>query len=116
MGRVSGSRYRAKMKAKDVFDACYGRYRSLHEWLEDATGKVRASRDIRGGRRADTPANTSRIRALGRGALRRPEWKGRLKLFEIYYLHTMEYKNAILRRLRGRTQGTARSPMICGRG
>ena len=66
MGRVSGSRYRAKMKAKDVFDACYGRYRSLHDWLEDATGKVRASRDIRGDRRADTPANTLRIRALGR--------------------------------------------------
>jgi hypothetical protein len=61
MGRVSGSRYRAKMKAKDVFDACYGRHRSLHDWLEDATGKVRASRDIRGGRRADAPANTSRI-------------------------------------------------------
>lgn len=30
------------MKATEIFDTCYGRYRSLHEWLEDTTGKVRA--------------------------------------------------------------------------
>ena len=30
------------MKATEVFDTCYGRYRSLHDWLEDTTGKVRA--------------------------------------------------------------------------
>jgi hypothetical protein len=30
------------MKTAEIFDTCYGRYRSLHEWLEDTTGKVRA--------------------------------------------------------------------------
>jgi hypothetical protein len=30
------------MKTSDIFDTCYGRYRSLHEWLEDTTGQVRA--------------------------------------------------------------------------
>jgi hypothetical protein len=41
---------------------------------------------------------------IGRDALRRPEWQGRLKLLEIYYLHTMEYKNAI--KLVGVVDGT----------
>lgn len=90
------------MKAKEIFDACYGRYRSLHDWMEDTTGKVRAIdlespssgyswRPARG-RACEYVADFERI---GRDALRRPEWKGRLKLFEIYYLHTMEYKEAI---------------------
>jgi hypothetical protein len=30
------------MTATQVFDTCYGRYRNLHDWLEAATGKVRA--------------------------------------------------------------------------
>lgn len=33
----------ARMKAEDVFDSCYARYRSLHEWLDDTRGKVRAN-------------------------------------------------------------------------
>jgi hypothetical protein len=32
---------------------------------------------------------------IGRAALRRPEWKGRLKLFEIYFLHSIDYRRAI---------------------
>ncbi len=91
-----------KIKAKEVCDACYGRYRSLHDWLEDTTGKVRAidlespspgySRRPARGRACEYIADFERI---GRDALRRPQWKGRLKLFEIYYLHAMEYENAI---------------------
>jgi hypothetical protein len=41
---------------------------------------------------------------IGRHALRRPEWKGRLKLFEIYFLGSFEYKTAI--RLVGVAPGT----------
>jgi hypothetical protein len=85
------------MKAKEVFDSCCGRYRSLHDWLDDTTGKVRAIdleapssgyswRPARG-RACEYVADFQRI---GRNALHRPEWKGRLKLFEIYYLHAME--------------------------
>jgi hypothetical protein len=32
---------------------------------------------------------------IGRHALKRPEWKGRLKLFEIYFLGGVEYRRAI---------------------
>jgi hypothetical protein len=99
------------MKAREIFDTCYRRYHSLHDWLEDTTGKLRAI-DL------ESPSSgyswrPARGRAcqyiadcegIGRDALRRPEWKGRLKLFEIYYLHTMEYKNAI--RLVGVADGT----------
>ena len=41
---------------------------------------------------------------IGKQALRRPRWKGRLKLFEIYFLHAMEYRDAI--KLVGVAEGT----------
>ena len=99
------------MKATEIFDTCYGRYRSLHDWLEDTTGKVRAIdlespssgyswRPARG-RACEYLADFERI---GRQSLRRPQWKGRLKLFEIYFLHSMEYRNAI--KLVGVAEGT----------
>ncbi|MGH9682226.1 MAG: hypothetical protein ACRD4S_01240 [Candidatus Acidiferrales bacterium] len=90
------------MKAAEIFDACYGRYRGLCEWLEETTGQIRAIdldlpssgyqwRPSRG-RASEYVADFERI---GRQALRRPEWKGRLKLFEIYFLHSIEYRRAI---------------------
>jgi hypothetical protein len=99
------------MKATEIFDTCYGRYRSLHDWLEDTRGKVRAIdlespssgyswRPARG-RACEYLADFERI---GRQSLRRPQWKGRLKLFEIYFLHSMEYRNAI--KLVGVAEGT----------
>jgi hypothetical protein len=41
---------------------------------------------------------------IGRNALRRPEWRGRLKLFEVYLLGDTEYRSAI--RLVGVAEGT----------
>jgi hypothetical protein len=90
------------MKAAEIFDVCHGRYRGLREWLADSTGQVRALdpgtpssgyqwRPERS-RASEYVADFERI---GRRALRRPEWKGRLKLFEIYFLHSMEYRRAI---------------------
>jgi hypothetical protein len=35
------------------------------------------------------------LERIGRQALRRPEWRGRLKLFEIYFLQGTEYRRAI---------------------
>jgi hypothetical protein len=98
------------MKATEVIDTCYGRYRSVHEWLEDTRGKVRAIdlespssgyswRPARG--RACELADVERI---GRQSLRRPQWKVGLKLFEIYFLHSMEYRNAF--KLVGVAEGT----------
>ena len=90
------------MKAKEMFEVCHGRYRSLKEWLDETTGQIRALN-------LGSPSNgfqwkPDRIRAseyvadferIGRTALGKEEWKGRRKLFEIYFLHSMEYKRAI---------------------
>jgi hypothetical protein len=90
------------MKAKDIFEVCHTRYRNLREWLVDSTGAVRSIA-------LDTPSNgyqwrPDRARAceyvadferIGRHALRRPEWKGRLKLFEVCFLRGTEYRRAI---------------------
>lgn len=90
------------MKAAEIFEVCHARYRGLRGWLADTTGSVRAL-DL------DTPSSgyqwrPERARAseyvadyerIGRRALRRPEWKGRLKLFEIYFVNDVEYRRAI---------------------
>lgn len=87
------------MKTAEIFDVCHGRYRSLRDCLADSRGAVRAIT-------LDTPSTgyqwrPTRARAceyiadferIGRHALRRPEWKGRLKLFEIYFLNICEYE------------------------
>ncbi|MGH9747464.1 MAG: hypothetical protein ACRD59_15320 [Candidatus Acidiferrales bacterium] len=90
------------MKASEMFDVCQQRYRSLQEWLAESTGQIRALdmespytgyqwRPARA-RASEYVADYERI---GREALCRPEWKGRLKLFEIYYIHSVEYRRAI---------------------
>jgi len=90
------------MKASEVFDVCHARYRGLRDLLHEATGQVR-SVDL------ELPSSgyqwrPDRTRAceyvadferIGRDALRRPEWRGRLKLFEAYFLGGMEYRRAI---------------------
>jgi hypothetical protein len=100
-----------QLKAREIFDACHGRYRSLSEWMEESRGRLRAVS-------LESPSlgyqwRPERSRAcefvadferLGRQALRRPEWKGRLKLFEIYFLHSMEYREAV--KLVGVAEGT----------
>jgi hypothetical protein len=90
------------MKAREMFDVCHGRYRGLKEWLEETTGQIRAL-DL-GSPSEGYQWRPDRVRAseyvtdferIGRRALRRQEWKGRLKLFEIYFLHSVEYRQAI---------------------
>src|SRR5271166_1350854 len=99
------------MKSSEVFEVCHKRYRGLRDWLEDATGEVRALN-------LDKPSagyqwRPDRARAceyiadferIGRHALRRTEWKGRLKLFNVYFVRGAEYRRAI--RLVGVAEGT----------
>jgi hypothetical protein len=73
------------MKSSQVFDVCHKRYRGLRGWLKEATGEVHAVN-------LDMPSaayqwRPDRSRAceyvadferIGRRALRRPEWRGRL--------------------------------------
>ncbi|HKV03484.1 MAG TPA: hypothetical protein VJO53_00095 [Candidatus Acidoferrales bacterium] len=92
----------AAMKPADAFDACHGRYRGLREWLADSAGSVRSLnlenpsagylwRPDRS-RACEYVADFERI---GRRALRRPEWKGRLKLFNLYIVRGADYRRAI---------------------
>jgi hypothetical protein len=99
------------MRATEVFDECHGRYRGLREWLADSTGSVRSldfEKPSAGylwrpdrARACDYVADFERI---GRHALRRAEWKGRLKLFNVYFVRGAEYRRAI--RLVGVAEGT----------
>jgi len=90
------------MKAVEIFNVCHGRYRGLREWLDDSAGSVR-SVDLEkpsGGYhwrpgRARACEYVADFERIGRYALRRAEWKGRLKLFNIYFLHSVEYRRAI---------------------
>lgn len=99
------------MKTTEIFDVCHARYRGLSEWLAGSSGAVRSvGLDMptsgyrwrpEGARGCEYIADFERI---GRHALRRPEWTGRLKLFEIYFLGSAEYRSAI--RLVGVAEGT----------
>lgn len=99
------------MKDREIFEVCHARYKGLRDWLADSAGQVRALnlempaseyqwRPPRS-RAAEYVADFERI---GRSALRRAEWKGRLRLFEIYFLAGVEYRRAIT--LVGAAEGT----------
>jgi hypothetical protein len=99
------------MKPAEVFDDCFRRYRGLREWLADSTGSVRSVDFAKGtpgylwrpdrARACDYLADFERI---GRLSLRRPEWKGRLKLFNVYFVRGAEYRSAV--RMVGVSEGT----------
>jgi hypothetical protein len=99
------------MEAVEIFDVCHGRYRNLREWIEDSASSIR-SVNLKSPSlgyqwrpdRARACEYLSDFERIGRHGLRRPEWKGRLKLFEIYFLGSFEYKTAI--RLVGVAPGT----------
>ena len=99
------------VKAAEIFDVCFARYRGLREWLADASGAARAVRleAPSGGYqwrpdRARACEFVADFERLGRRALRRPEWKGRRKLFEAYFLGGANYREAI--RAVGVAEGT----------
>jgi hypothetical protein len=99
------------MKPAEIFDVCHSRYSSLRRYLEGAGGRVKSLT-------FETPSDGYRWRPersracefvadferIGRNALRRHEWTGRLRLFEIYFLNGIEYRRSI--RLVGVAEGT----------
>jgi hypothetical protein len=99
------------MKAAHIFDVCHGCYRGLREWLKDSAGTVPAI-DLENpsagyqwrpepGRACEYIADFERI---GRRALARSEWKGRLKLFNVYFVRGADYRRAV--RLVGVSEST----------
>ena len=91
-----------RMKSSEMFEVCHARYRLLRNQLKDDAGQVQSlelDKPARGyfwrpprARACEYVADFERI---GRHALRRQEWKGRLKLFEIFFLQGTEYRRAI---------------------
>lgn len=109
--RSSGRSPRRQVNAANIFDDCYARYSRLRDWLQDSRGTV-PSVDLEspsGGYqwrpdRSRACEYLADFERLGCHALRRPEWKGRLKLFEVYFVGGAEYRRAI--RLVGVAEGT----------
>jgi len=90
------------MKAEDMFYECHARYRSLREWLADSSGAVRSIELGQPfGKYTWRPDRTraceyvADFERIGREALRRPRWKGRLKLFEECFVRNVEYRRAV---------------------
>ena len=90
------------MKTSDIFDDCFRRYRGLREWLADSTGSVRSLDFEKGGEgylwrpdRARACDYITDFERIGRRSLQRPEWKGRLKLFNIYFVRGADYRRAV---------------------
>lgn len=90
------------MKAGEIFNDCHRCYRVLREWLKDSTGTVPAL-DLGNpssgyqwrpepGRACEYVLDFERI---GRRALNRAEWKGRLKLFNVYFVRGADYRRAV---------------------
>lgn len=99
------------MKSSEMFDECHARYRRLRAELNEGEGRVRPvvlERPANGyswrPARARACEYVADFERIGRNALRRSEWKGRLKLFETYFLQGVEYRSAI--RLVGVAEGT----------
>lgn len=99
------------MKAVEIFDACHARYRGLRDWLQDSSNSVRAlGLDMPSSGYQWRPDRTraceyiADFERIGRRTLRRPEWKGRLRLFNAYFVRGVQYKDAI--RVVGVSEGT----------
>jgi hypothetical protein len=90
------------MKSSDIFDTCFARYRTLREWLKDAEGSARAF-DLEAPSdgyiwrpdRARACEYVADFERIARQALARPEWKGRRKLFNVYFVRGADYRRAL---------------------
>jgi len=99
------------LKAIEIFDQCHARYRGLRAFVAGSTGSIQ-SLDLEKPSsgyhwrpcRAKACEYIADFERIGRHALRRPEWKGRLKLFNIYFVRGADYRRAI--NLVGVAEGT----------
>ncbi|HEY6904026.1 MAG TPA: hypothetical protein VI216_06935 [Candidatus Acidoferrales bacterium] len=99
------------MKAAEIFSDCYGRYRVLREWLKNSAGTVPAidlENPLAGYQWRPEPGRAREyivdFERIGRRALARSEWKGRLKLFNVYFVRGADYHRAV--RLVGVSENT----------
>ncbi len=96
------------MKAEYVFEICHARYRGMRAYLAGKIAAVDLDRPSGGYRwrpqRARAAEYVADFELAGERALRRPEWKGRLRLSKIYFCRCLEYRRAMV--LVGVPEGT----------
>lgn len=87
------------MKARDIFDVCHARYKAMRGYLGGHVAALDWEKPSDGYHwrpdRARAEEYVADFQMIGGRALRRPEWRGRLKLFRIYFLRGFEYRRAI---------------------
>ena len=87
------------MKPQYVFDVCHQRYRGLRSFLSGRIRAVDLERPSGGYQwrpeRARALEFVADFENAGRRALWRPQWKGRLRLFDVYFCRDVEYRQAI---------------------
>lgn len=87
------------MKPKEIFEACHGRYKTMRGFLGGHVGALDWERPSESyhwrPERARAEEYVADFERIGERALRRPEWRGRRKLFQIYFLRGFEYRRAI---------------------
>lgn len=87
------------MKAREIFEVCHARYRVMRGYLGGHVAALDWEKpsDTYHWRpdRARAEEYVADFQMIGGRALRRPEWRGRQKLFRIYFVRGFEYRRAI---------------------
>lgn len=87
------------MKPREMFDVCHGRYKSSRAFLAGHMAAIDLESPSDGYHwrpdRARAEEYVADFEMIAQRALKRPEWRGRLKLFRIYFLRGFEYRRAI---------------------
>jgi hypothetical protein len=87
------------MKAREIFEVCHARYKGLRAFLGGHMAAIDLETPSAGYQwrpeRARAEEYVADFEMIAARALRRPEWRGRLKLFKVYFLRGVEYRRAI---------------------
>lgn len=87
------------MKARQIFEVCHARYRVMRGYLGGHVAALDWEKPSDGyhwrPERARAEEYVADFQMIGGRALRRPEWRGRQKLFRIYFVRGFEYRRAI---------------------
>jgi hypothetical protein len=87
------------MKPREIFDVCHARYRGLRAYLRGHMAATDLDSPSAGYQwrpdRARAEEFVADFEMIAERTLRRPEWRGRRKLFRIYFLRGVEYQRAI---------------------
>ncbi len=87
------------MKPKEIFEVCHARYKTMRGFLSGHVAALDWERPSEPyhwrPERARAEEYVADFERIAERALRRPEWRGRLKLFRIYFLRGFEYRRAI---------------------